>query len=523
MFSGKPATVMLRISEGPEKGAVHLFDNLPVTIGRHPENDIVLKGAYISIWHGKIYSDGQNLIYEDLKSTNGSCVIRGADVLILDQTSCSKTALESGDQICLGTAKYPVVLDFETEIPNENGKAKVARNPQILESFPIVPGAPDVSGRNKYCDSFPLYYELLSDLNKVLEVSEAIEILGNSLLKIFHQATKVVILMKEGRQPRIKPVFSKRRSSKGDTDEKAKIRKMILRQVLKEGETVLTTTGIGSPLWKDNATFGLISVENRVKERIFTRQDMHILALLAKQASAVFERIEKSNEMLRESSEQTMWGFVKALEAKDRYTRGHSEQVALFSRLIADGMGLSKEEADLIIRAGYMHDIGKIGVEHSVLNKPGKLSDEEYEQVKRHPVIGKDIIENIDTLRELIPIVLHHHERFDGKGYPGGKKGDDIPLGARILAVADTYHAMTSDRAYRIALSHEEALQELRDNAGTQFDPRVVKIFVKELNRILALEKTVPAKSELDLPIDFEPVAFDVMHRDITDITLTGR
>lgn len=179
----------------------------------------------------------------------------------------------------------------------------------------------------------------------------------------------------------------------------------------------------------------------------------------------------------------TVQALAKAIEVKDPYTRGHSERVTTYALMIAEALGLDEREKQKLKYAATLHDIGKIGIAGRVLNKPGALTEEEYTHVKTHPLLGDSIVEPVEFLQEPRPIILHHHERYDGKGYPDGLKGEDIPLSARILAVADAFEAMRSDRPYRRALPLEEAREELIRNAGTQFDPRVVEVFLDILEK----------------------------------------
>lgn len=185
-----------------------------------------------------------------------------------------------------------------------------------------------------------------------------------------------------------------------------------------------------------------------------------------------------------------------ALEARDAYTRGHSEAVSDIAVKIAMNMAVSSEEIELIRLGGKLHDIGKIGVVDSVLLKPGKLSDEEFALIKRHPVIGAEILRPVPSLAKIIPIVLYHHERLDGKGYPEGLRGNAIPLWARITAVGDTYHALTSDRPYRKGMPHDKALQIILSVSGTQLCPDCVEVFMKmELWNQELMEKEKPANA----------------------------
>lgn len=186
----------------------------------------------------------------------------------------------------------------------------------------------------------------------------------------------------------------------------------------------------------------------------------------------------------------TIRAMSGALDAKDRYTRGHSDRVAYLSAETARVLGLSDEEVERVRIAGIVHDVGKIGVPESVLCKPGRLTDEEFEKIKKHPEIGFRILEGIPGLQDILPGVLHHHERYDGRGYPHGLAGEDVPLLARIIGVADTFDAMSSNRAYRSKMSREVVLAEIAKCSGTQFDPAVAEAFLRlnlsEYDRMVA-------------------------------------
>lgn len=187
---------------------------------------------------------------------------------------------------------------------------------------------------------------------------------------------------------------------------------------------------------------------------------------------------EKLYKMLRDPDVASVQSLAAAVDAKDRCTAGHSERVTTYALRLAKAMRLSREEIDVVKIAGLLHDLGKIGVPESVLNKPGGLTQDEREVINRHPVTGGNILKNTPQLEMIIPAVVFHHERWDGAGYPDGLCGKQIPLMARILAVADAFDAMTSDRPYRKALSVQAALVELRSNAGAQFDPDMVDAFI---------------------------------------------
>ncbi len=185
---------------------------------------------------------------------------------------------------------------------------------------------------------------------------------------------------------------------------------------------------------------------------------------------------------LTEAYTETVRSLVAAIEAKDRYTRGHSERVAIHARQLAASLGFSSAEVGLAERAALLHDVGKIGISQTTLTSPVQLTPAEVRQIRRHPVIGADLTQDVAFLSDVVPIVRHHHERVDGAGYPDGLVGSEIPLLARVLAVVDAYDAMTSDRAYRPGMSDDDARVELKRVAGSQLDTRVVTAFTALLD-----------------------------------------
>ncbi len=189
---------------------------------------------------------------------------------------------------------------------------------------------------------------------------------------------------------------------------------------------------------------------------------------------------------LRELFYKTIKSISFALDAKDQYTHGHSLRVTLYSLVLAKEMNLSDAILEEIETAGLLHDIGKVGIPQSILCKPGKLTEEEFEIMKTHPERGEKIVKKIKKLNIISDWLKTHHERWDGKGYPLGLSGTDIPVSARIIALADTYDAMTSTRSYRQALSHETAIAEIERCAGTQFDPEFAALFIQIQDKILA-------------------------------------
>ncbi|MCL4474448.1 MAG: response regulator [Actinobacteria bacterium] len=196
------------------------------------------------------------------------------------------------------------------------------------------------------------------------------------------------------------------------------------------------------------------------------------------------QKVEKQTEEIRSTFLGALKALAEALEAKDPYTNGHSKRVTEITVTLAREMGLSEEEQDRIRLAGLVHDIGKIGVPEAILHKVGKLTDEEFDLIKEHPGMGEKILKPIIRDSEVLAIVGYHHERFAGGGYPEGISGEQIPLGARLLAVADAFDAMTSSRPYRKAMSVDKAKGQLLANRGSQFDPELVDLFIKSEGKL---------------------------------------
>jgi len=189
--------------------------------------------------------------------------------------------------------------------------------------------------------------------------------------------------------------------------------------------------------------------------------------------------LRKTYRRLQQASFQSLLGLANALEAKDVYTRGHSERVAALARRIALAAGVAPEAADIIAQAGLLHDLGKIAIPESVLRKTGPLSEEEWAVMRRHPIVGAQIVAPLEFFADGAVIVRHHHERQDGSGYPDGLRGELIPLGARIVAVADVYDAFTSDRPYRPRVARAEAVRRLGAEAGRTLDGRLTALCVR--------------------------------------------
>ena len=248
---------------------------------------------------------------------------------------------------------------------------------------------------------------------------------------------------------------------------------------LSSGSNKKMRSAISHPLMAKGQVIGILTLI-RADHHLspFTTGQLHSLSIIASKAASAIENSTLYEE-LRDSYMETLTALANAVEARDIYTRGHTERVWYMTELIARQMGWSEDKLWEVKMGGILHDIGKIGVPDAILNKPEALTQEEFEIMKQHPACGAKILEGISFLKPALPYVLYHHERFDGKGYPYGLQGEDIPMQGRLMAVVDTFDAITSDRPYRKSKGFELAIKEIKDCSGTQFDPKVAKTFVK--------------------------------------------
>ncbi|HEX7523120.1 MAG TPA: HD domain-containing phosphohydrolase [Candidatus Deferrimicrobium sp.] len=243
----------------------------------------------------------------------------------------------------------------------------------------------------------------------------------------------------------------------------------------------------------------LITIENALRKKDLEQQ-------LDDYRTNLEKKVKEQTDIINLMYVRSIDAMIKALEAKDFYTRGHSQRVTLYSIAIAEELGVTGQELEDLHRASVLHDLGKIGVREAVLNKAGKLSEEEFLEIVRHPETAVRILEPIPFFRPLLPAILHHHERFDGKGYPSRLVGKNIPLASRIMTIADTFDAMTSTRAYRKALPVTDAIAEIRRCSGTQFDPDIVPAFLACQPRIVIPgDVSLPEGFEETIPASFRP------------------
>jgi putative nucleotidyltransferase with HDIG domain len=303
------------------------------------------------------------------------------------------------------------------------------------------------------------------------------------------------------------------------------ISRTVINQVVESGQAVLTTNaqedprfdGIQSvvayslrsilcvPLKGKGELIGVLYADNRVREGIFNENDRTLLSAFANQAAVALENAQLFND-LTISYDQTLDALMAALDVRDQETEGHTRRVVLYSMTLAQKLGLSEDQLLDLRRGAMVHDIGKLGIPDSILLKPGPLTEEEWRLMRQHPELGVRMLEGIVFFKRAIDVIHAHHEHYDGGGYPRALVGDDIPLGARIFAVADALDAITSDRPYRKAQPYAVARKEIRRCRGTQFDPQVVDVFLSideeewEALRSLTIPRVRGKKTKVKVP-----------------------
>ncbi len=232
-----------------------------------------------------------------------------------------------------------------------------------------------------------------------------------------------------------------------------------------------------SPLVAGGRVIGVIEVLNKLDGSDFDERDLQTLTAVAATAAIAIEN-SRLHQSIIDGYKGTIAALAAVIDAKDPCTRGHSQRVVEYARMGGESLALSRDELEVLEYAAILHDIGKIAIADSILSKPGELTDEEIQAFREHPVIGANIIRDIPFFNAVWTLVRHHHERYDGLGYPDGVEGEAIPICARLLAVADTFDSITTDRPYRAALGRQHAIEELRRCSGTQFCPTAVDAFV---------------------------------------------
>jgi len=457
-----------------------------VTIGRNPDSTIQLDDLQVSRQHAIIEQTPAGTMLRDQKSGNGT-YIGGNRVL--------ECRLKNGDTITIGS----IELRFESEPDTSSG---VHFKPSLQEKYEASSAAHVFETFFQSPDLAATLDERRDAQNRLAAVYAANQIIASErdLGKLFERviaqifslvpAHNGVILLKEGKSDELVTEYVK--SGSGDVV----ISSTIVKRAYENSEAVITldaaddsrfpgasiiaqniASAMCAPLVHQDETLGVLYVDTRGTTNAFTRNDLELLVALSGPAAIAIKNAQYVQE-LEQAYHDTLIGLANAVEMRDHYTVGHTWRVTNFALEIARELGWADEKLEICEMGGVLHDVGKIAVKDAILQKPGQLTDEEYEMMKIHPERGARLMKDINSLKPLIPYCLYHHERYDGKGYPFGLAGEDIPIEGRIVAVADTFDAMTSNRPYRKGLDPQIAIEEIAKNRGTQFDPVVADALI---------------------------------------------
>ena len=489
----------LLCTEGIEKDSVWELRGSRTLIGRDAKCDIVVDDSRLSRIHAEIVREENGFVLYDRNSSNGSC-INGDRV--------TRQVLLPGDQIEIGKTKIEVLEDIlipGIEWQEEDTYLVTSVIPLDTLSHQLedagasskTPSAPGKKGPREKRDladrllkNLETVYEVGNAINSIRAIDQLLDRIAEKLLDAFARAERVCILL-QGEKDSFEPRFVKNRAA--GPGQPLQISRSIVNQSTKEQvcivandvahdarfsavESIIATnlrSFMCAPLAAKGLVLGLIYLDNQEKSNCFDENDVALLSALANQSAIAIEN-SRLYEDLQKAYHESIVALMNTVEAKDAYTRGHSRRTSRYSLGIAQEMKLRGKACKEIRTAAELHDIGKVGVRDLIIGKDSALSTMEFRDIQSHVLTGENILKPIESLRFALPVIRHHHEHYDGSGYPDGLKGDEIPLEARIVGVADAFDAMTTQRPYNEPLSTEKALERLEAQKGKQFDPDVV-------------------------------------------------
>lgn len=506
----------LVVLEGRHPGQVYpLIRGQHRTLGRAPECDIRLPHQGVSRLHCTLEHQGGHLALVDLDSANGS-FINGEPV--------QRGTIGPGDHLAVG----PVVLECRA-VPraSRTGEATLAfrdsssttvlrkvvdtRFPALEAPTPVHPT--DIDNLRRAQRNLATAYQVSKMLARVRRLDRLFDGVIDSIFSALN-ADRAALLLRnaDNGSGKLELVAARSRSVEDELAE-ISVSRTVVQDVLenhasslsrdataderyREGHSIIQQkiqSVMCVPIATDQAVLGVLYADSRSQTGAFTENDLDLLALIGNLAGVAIHRAQVVAQE-EQFFFDTIRAFVASIDAKDGYTHRHSERVAAFACRIARELGLSEEEVEVVQLAALLHDVGKIGVSESILNKPGRLTDEEFAAMRKHPLYGLKILSHIHSprFRRILPAVRSHHERWDGTGYPDAVAAKAIPLLGRILAVADFLDALTSDRSYREGLEFEEVVSMIEKEAGAHFDPEVARAAAR-----------LHARGELEVPVEW--------------------
>ena len=501
---------VIRIVDGMLKGGEYKIDK-SLSIGRNPENSLQLLCMRASRFHALVELRGEQEYWlRDLGSTSGTLV--NGDMV-------TERKLKQGDEICIGDTTLQFRMDSQELPPSPLKDRHVTRisfdNPENLgataeikmtEIKGLTPFSPDSAGSE--LEQMVKQYQALYQANQLIASEAPPEKTHNEILEHLFDvvpADRGIIMVKDSMSAELKLMASRARDPRIDISH-IRVSETIISKAMEDGVATITSdamqdyqfasqasihaqnirSAICVPLlYREEEVLGVLYLDTQNIIRPFNKDMLELVTAVAgpaaiaiKNATYIEELKAKSDE-LRQAYLSTINVLTRSIEARDKYTIGHAWRVTRFAMALADDLGWTDQQKDALEMGGVLHDVGKVGVGDAVLCKNGRLTDDEYLVMKSHPEIGARILKDVHFLQPAIPYIRDHHERWDGHGYPGKKAGDEISMEGRILAVADAFDAMTSNRIYRDGMPPEVAMAELKKCSGSQFDPTLVPMFVQ--------------------------------------------
>ncbi|MGE0171589.1 MAG: HD domain-containing phosphohydrolase [Oligoflexales bacterium] len=504
----------LLIERGNNVGQRIALDNFPATMGRDAQNSVVVDDEEVSRFHIRIKKRGNLYIIEDLESRNGTFV--NGDRVV-------NSTLHSGDKILIGSTEYQFfasephiqikteVMALKAEISESlgiKGPIGVDSNGNEKGKPPFIRIDPELLAKtcNRNSDNVKKIYDVYSNLIVINDLQEASNVLLKSLGKLLPSASRSVFFIWSSQSKQLMPL-----AHRTYTEEKPFVlNKKCLDDAVRRHQAIWLANSVGKknspkatailPMMHNQELIGIVHVEGDKADTENLKAQLDIGQTLVTRSSPIFETM-----ILRKELDVSIIGMIETIiatiEAKDTYTRGHSERVSQYSMSIADELKLNQEVKRLLMMSSLCHDIGKIGVPDAILKKASFLSAEEYEEMKLHPVLGADIINNMPNAHRFLSGIKYHHEKWDGTGYPDGLAGEDIPFFARIVAIADAYDALVSGRAYSGFMTEEDAITKMVSEKEL-FDPEILKAFVKAFESGRLSTKTSTQSRAASVPTD---------------------
>lgn len=477
------------------------------SLGRAPGNDILLPSPHISRRHAIIEKRGEQFALTDLGSRNGTRV---------NGQLVNSRLLRHGDRISMEEFAFHFLIE-ESSRPNKPCSTRIVHLPDSEHSVaaeidvaPTIPRFFEGAGTSEQLKAFRKTYRILVKAGEAFGLERDLASLFGKILDYVFEAIPAhrgVIFVSDEHSADFHPAAEKVRDSL--PDKKIEVSRTLLQKVADGKKAILTTnaatdarfrtsqsiplhdirSAMCSPMLHDGELVGIVYLDTVGIVERFDERGLELLAAISGPAAIAVENtrylteLELKSRQLEKSYYDTLKVVVSSLEVRDYYTIGHGRRVALFARIIAEEMGWTEEQLKLVEMGAVIHDLGKIGIEDAILRKEEKLTDAEMEQMQFHPEIGARIVSDVDFLKPVVPFLLYHQEHYDGTGYPYRLKGEEIPVEGRLLAVADAFDAMTSDRPYRSAMDPEQAIRIITEENGRQFDPRVVQAFLLAWNK----------------------------------------